>query len=132
MELLVPDAGELFRQWATSRPRITALVAGRVSLTLSGAYPALRYALLPGRAGGGWEYLPELQVECWGDVDGDETALLLARTLRAETEQARGLFPAGYLVGVDVTVEPYSSPDPTTGRARYLLTVQLTTGWEAS
>ena len=130
----VPDVLELLRLYLLAQPAVTAIVGDRIALSLSGTYPAIRYALIGGPRGEAWEYLPTLQVECWGDVDGDEQALRLALVVRDALEDLRGWLPdgpasRGYVAGAEVTGEPFASADPKTGRARYLVQVQLHTGW---
>lgn len=128
MDPLTPDAEHVFGAFLRSHTAITALVGKRSSESLSGAYPAIRYSLLPGdgddtEAGD----LPELQVECY--ADDRPTARRIARTVRAVLPDLMGARPVAgaYVVGATLTLPPFYAADPPTGRARYLLQVQLIT-----
>lgn len=126
MESLTPDAEHVFGAFLRSHAAVTALVGQRSSEALSGTYPAIRYSLLPG-GGDDTERgdRPELQVECY--ADDRPTARRVARTVRAVLPDLAGTSPVAdaYVVGAVLTLPPFYSADPPTGRARYLLQVQM-------
>ncbi len=128
MEPLTPDAEHVFGAFLRSHLAITALVGQRASEALSGVYPAIRYSLLPGD-GDDTERgdRPELQVECY--ADDRPTARRIARTVRAVLPDLMGASPVtgAYVVGASLTLPPFYSADPPTGRARYIMSVQLIT-----
>lgn len=128
MDPLTPDAEHVFGAFLRSHQAITALVGQRSAEALAGTYPAIRYSLLPGD-GDDTERgdRPELQVECY--ADDRPTARRIARTVRAALPDLEGTepIPGAYVVSATVSLPPFYSADPPTGRARYLLQVQLIT-----
>jgi hypothetical protein len=125
---LVPDAEHIFGAFLRSHSAVTALVGQRSAEALSGTYPAIRYSLLPGD-GDDTERgdRPELQFECY--ADDRPTARLIARTVRAALPDIAGTtpIPGAFVVGATLTLSPFYSADPSTGRARYLGQAQLIT-----
>ena len=67
---------------------------------------------------------PTYQLECWGaGVNSRAEAAQLAAVVEHELESGiTGTFPAGNVVGSWVVGDVYASPDPTTSRARYIVT----------
>jgi hypothetical protein len=128
VEPLTPDAEHVLGAFLRSHPAVTALVGQRSSEALSGTYPAIRYSLLPGD-GDDTEQgdRPELQVECYADER--PLARRVARTVRAALPDMEGTepVPGAYVVSATLSLPPFYSPDPPTGRARYLLHAQLIT-----
>lgn len=129
MSELLPDPLEALRLFLRSRPAVTAITGPRISSTLSGDLVQIRLAVIGGEAAQG-EGTPRVQVECWGTkaaVD-DGTASHLARVVAAEVQYLRGpVAGGGYVVGAAPVGHPFSSPDPVSGRARHVLTVQMHT-----
>lgn len=125
---LLPSPIPLLVSFFTARPEITALAGDRIGSRLPGEPgPAVRITRVGGTPSQAWQDDPRIQVEAWGASDQDEaTADLLARTLLAslaDLPRAMGR----RVSALQVTVGPLWSPDPTSGRARYLFDVQLNT-----
>jgi hypothetical protein len=126
---LLPDAEALLIAALKAQPSVTALCGGRVGTRLSGTYPAIRVTTLGGGESVADTGSPDLQVECWGDGTGsaaETQASDLARTVHSVGGSLRGVFGPGTVVGSWTYGLPLHSPDPTTARERYIVTVGIT------
>lgn len=130
---LLPDPVELARLALRAQPSVTALVADRIADRTPGgqvAYPRIRLNLISDDE----ERDPSLgyarvQADCWGDGDDPDAtaaALALARTVRAVARDLQGTYAAGVIASCDPGLI-IPAPDPTTGRARYVVDLLLTT-----
>lgn len=120
---LLPSPEVLLGGFLRAHPALSPLHGGRVGTRLSGVYPAIRLARLGSPARERWEDRPTVQVECWADEQAH--ADLLARTVVAVMPEVLGAHAGGVVSGWEITLGPLWSPDPTTGRARYLVDLQL-------
>lgn len=133
MSRLTADPIEACRQLLLQQAAVTAITGTRVRTTLQGPDPAIRVAAAGGDVGTNpGQSLPRLQVECWGAgqastgpaVD-DGTAGFLARTVLASLPVQGVTVPAGHITSAWVEGLPFESPDPQTGRPRWIVTVRL-------
>lgn len=129
---LLPDPVELTRLGLVAQPAVTAFVAARVHdrIPSSPVYPLIRLDLISDDE----ERDPSLgfarvQAGCWGTGAGpNDTAAAqqLARTIRAAARDLQGTYAAGVIVSCSPgLIVP--APDPTTGRARFLVDLFLIT-----
>lgn len=123
-----PDAGEVLRAWIGSLANVTSIVADRIGLSLTGAQPGIRYALVAGgnlRGGAAWA---RYQVECWGPGAGavdDGTSGQLARRIMSAAPTLVGTIGGATVSGASADY-PYSRDDETTGRPRTIVEVTFT------
>lgn len=126
---LLPDAEALLIAALKARPEVVALCGGRVGTRLSGTYPAIRVTTLGGGDAVTDTGTPNVQVECWGngtDSTAEHQASDMARTVHAAAGGLAGTYAPGRVVGSWTFGLPLHSPDPTTFRERYIVTVGLT------
>ena len=124
---VLPDPVEALRLFLRTCSTVTAGVGDRIGTDLNGSQAAIRLALIGGAAGRG-EGQPLVQVESWGATgDDDGSSLRTALAVMPAVERMRGEFAGGWVAGAHAEGHPFASPDPTSGRARHLLTVRLHT-----
>jgi hypothetical protein len=106
-------------------PAVASTAGGRVSTVLDAMLPALRVVLVGHReAPSSWEATPLYQVEVWADDEFQAGSLAwdIANTWPSVTKVIR----EGALVTHRwLSTSPFPSPDPETGKSRYLLTVGI-------
>ena len=127
-----PEATEALRLGLLALPDVVAVAGDRVGTDVAGEQPCIQLDVIRGPMGYG-SASPLVQVGCWGTGPGPEddgTAWQLASAVTADrvgVESIRGELDGGWVAGVGVDLQPYTSPDPSTGRPRYLLTVRMHT-----
>lgn len=108
---------------------VSSLVGNRIGTRLSGVYPAIRVTLVggpPRRVEN--TAVPDLQVECWGPgADGPSEAVASNAALAVEAAVSKlpGVYTAGTICGASTSGFIFHSPDGTTSRERYIVTVSL-------
>jgi hypothetical protein len=115
--------------WLLAQSEIADVVGTRAqtSLVPGQQFPMLRVRRVSGVGDEYWRDLPRVQIECWGDVEGEgdgsesDAMDLLARTVAACVERAAGR--VGPIGGMEVAYGPARLDDPDTNRVRYLLDV---------
>lgn len=121
-----PDTGEVLRLWLRSLTSISSTVGTRISLTLTGSDPAIRYASLgPGTTLGGGAVAVRYQIECWGignNTPDTGAANNVARTIVSETPGFVGIIGGARVSGASAA-SPYESPDPVTNRPRSIVEI---------
>jgi hypothetical protein len=122
-DLVLPSAVKVVNAWAKSRPAITDLVGKRISPVLDRTLPAIRLTNVGPRDRGPEEALARVQVECWSD--DHDTAEDIANAVVAQLPSLPGEWAGGWCAGGGVAMGPFSSPDPQTERARYLLDLEI-------
>jgi len=130
---VAPDVVDLTIRALLGQPAVTALVGTRVYDRVAGSvYPLLVVGVV--------DFAPTaeprrtvtlVQVDCWGrggDPAQATQASLLARTVAAVAPDLRGAWPpaAGYIVAAYLD-RMLPQPDTTTGRARWLVQLEVTT-----
>jgi len=126
----IADPVAVARAWALTHPDVVRL-AGEGGV--ADALPGDRLSLVLTAAGGQigqypGETLPRVLAACWDAPDGDGTdALALAGALVELVDTAPWTTPDGDVDVVMAWLEahPSESPDPTSGRRRWLLTLRL-------
>jgi len=119
---LPPDPQAALITFLGTHPDVSAISGMRVSSTrLDTPQPRIQITALPGENTQPWEEAAEFQLDCWG---GTETqALTLARTVCAaiyDLTLQNATVTAAY-----PTLRPFASPDPDTGRPRYIVQIQM-------
>lgn len=125
LEPMSADAGEALRLFLSSMDTIKADTGSRISLSLTGDAPAIRYALLGHVPLGPGAGSSRFQVECWGRGGGvvdDGTASRLARAVIAAVPHLFGVWAGANVAGAAVS-NAYTSADVTTGRPRVIVEV---------
>lgn len=126
---LLPDTVAVVRDAWLAQPSVTAIVGGRVSARINGTvWPQLIVSTVDdGEAADPTLGVARVQNDCWGAgaTDADTAAArLLARTLRAAARDLKGTYPSGTVVDCAPLLF-IAAPDPTTGRARFILDLQV-------
>ncbi|GAA2022518.1 hypothetical protein WDZ16_12955 [Pseudokineococcus marinus] len=128
-----PEATEALRLGLLALPDVAALAGDRVGTEVVGDEPCIQLDVIGGPMGYG-SASPLVQIGCWGRYLGDGTddgsAWQLASAVTADrvgVESIRGELDGGWVAGVGIDLQPYTSPDPTNDRPRYLLTVRMHT-----
>ncbi len=121
---VMPDIDQHLVDYLTTHPALAPFHAGRVGTQLAdGQDPAVRTSSLGGVQAWPWEGTGEFAIEWWGGDQGQ--ASTLCRTGEAVLWQITGPVPGGHIRGVSVQLSQLWSPDPNTGRARYITHTQF-------
>lgn len=128
MSVLPPREGLLIEALA-AKSAINSGSGGRISTRLSSTFPAVRVTLLggPGRLVENTGQ-SEFQVEVWGKGGAPEDEIEtgdLASLIESEAMKLAGTYSLGTIKGSYSFGDMLHSPDPTTGRERFLLTIGL-------
>jgi hypothetical protein len=126
---VLPDAETLAVAALAAQASITAICSTRIGTRIPDAptFPLIRVAKV-----GDYGVDPEgssvvvIQVECW--ADDDATASLLARTVQSCYLDLRRITGGGWTALTDIPSGPIPTPDPESGRARYLLELDMRIG----
>ena len=129
MTVVLPDTEIVAVEWARENPALIAIINKRCATRLpkDPVFPFLTVFRVTGAIDESEAPidLPLLQWDCYGAARGDsspdyETASLLARTLVAELEEARGQIGSfGVIMGTSIVQGPRRVNEPETGWARY-------------
>jgi hypothetical protein len=126
---VLPDLDAALVAFLRDHPSLAPLHGGRVSVRMpSGAAAALRVTSIGGFQDAPWEGFSEYQIECWGPGVDDaayQAAHMLARTVIAAVYDMPGPVTGGRVTSAVPTLRPLESPDADTGRARYIVQVQI-------
>lgn len=105
------------------------VAAAQIGTALHGIYPAIRITAIGGPARPTIDTgAPEIQWEVWGETDAElfvaQTAQIVDEAI--ESGELVGTYASvGTIIGTWTVSGPFSSPDPTTSRPRYLGTLGL-------
>lgn len=123
---LLPDVVAVIRQALLAQSSITALVSTRIydRIPAMPTWPLLVVTTVDEDEVEGPENLQgRIQIDCWGQ-SGNEThtaeARLIARTVRSVSRDLAGTWTGGK-VRAAVAQIALPSPDPITGRARFIV-----------
>jgi hypothetical protein len=119
---VLPDLDATLIAFLKAHADLTPLHAARVATKLAaGTNTSIRIANIGGTMPWPWLWRAEYQAECWGGTEVQ--ALELARTVCAVIYELPAT--SDFIVSAIVTLSPYSSPDPVSNRARYIVHVQI-------
>jgi len=122
-DLLLPDPEQLLIAFLITRPTVTAITTStRIGTVLAaGQNASIRITTVSGDVPQHHEANATLEVECWGGTRAEASAL--ARTVVSVLPDIKGSQVSFY----DVTLGPFSRPDPVSERPRFIVDVQLIT-----
>lgn len=126
---LPPDPQSVLITFLQGHPDVSAISSTRVSsMKIDTDLPRIQVSAVPGPVTEPWEEASEFQVDCWGGTEGQ--ALTLARTVCAAIYDLIPQSPA--VTQAFPTVKPFAAHDPTTGRPRFIVQVQINQSPEAT
>lgn len=122
---LAPDPVDALINFLKTDPQISALSGDRVSTTkIDTTQPRIQITMVPGTVTEGYEEVTEFQLDCWGGTE--RQAKTLARTVCNRLDAMRGPLTGGAVTAAVPSVKPFDLPDPTTGRPRSVVQVEIT------
>jgi hypothetical protein len=122
---LAPDPVDALINFLKTDAPIAAISADRVStIKIDTPLPRIQITMVPGTVTEGYEEVTEFQLDCWGGTE--RQAKTLARTVCNRLDVMRGPLTGGAVTSAVPSVKPFDLPDPTTGRPRSVVQVEIT------
>lgn len=120
-----PDPLAAAAEWLLTQKAVTDLVDTRVSDRTAAAMPCLRLALVSTPVSHAEETHARIQVDCFGQTQGQARELAAVVTAAATGGTARGDWAGGWCAGASVLSGPRENPDDATDTPRAQLDIGL-------